>query len=343
MRQNSLKRLDQLDGMRFVLILTIVVYHMDFMWKEVNYPYGPFFYQYLKNATIGVDYFFMLSGFGIYYSMVARDRAIRISVKDSISFAKSKVRRIYKPYILSLLIMIPLTVASMTQNHSIKYAVLGTGAFFGLNLTLFQSATASLTFSHALNGVCWFLSTLFISYLACPLFVRLTRNASRKSGKAVIFGLVISYISAMLMSALGVYLDDRFAAVGHGLLNDFYYGSPYVRCTYLLIGMMVCAAYLWLKDEADDRIKISFETAVCILSVIYFFSRRSILDAFNENLVAIRALDLLNSMTVLQALAFGNGGGGEACITPQNCNSWKERHVYLPVPLSCVPVCYGNF
>lgn len=112
----------------------------------------------------------------------------------------------------------------------------------------------------------------------------------------------------MLMSALGVYLDDRFAAVGHGLLNDFYYGSPYVRCTYLLIGMMVCAAHLWLKDKADERTKISFETVVCILSVIYFFSRRSILDAFNENLVAIRAFDLLNSMTVLQALAFGNGG-----------------------------------
>ena len=54
------KRLDQLDGMRFFMNWLIIISHFEFLDNTV-------FHQYVLNPSIAVNYFFMLSGFGLYY------------------------------------------------------------------------------------------------------------------------------------------------------------------------------------------------------------------------------------------------------------------------------------
>lgn len=60
------KKIDSLTGARFLAIMMIVFSHFDFLTCNENvwWVYKTFF----KNASLGVNYFFMLSGFGLYVS-----------------------------------------------------------------------------------------------------------------------------------------------------------------------------------------------------------------------------------------------------------------------------------
>ena len=65
-RTAAKKRIDSLTGLRFWMIMIIVLSHLTCL--RGNYPYSSFYNRYLHNATMGVDFFFMLSGFGMMYS-----------------------------------------------------------------------------------------------------------------------------------------------------------------------------------------------------------------------------------------------------------------------------------
>ena len=54
----------QLDGIRFIMCCIIVVLHFGFL--KNSKLIGKAYVKFLYNPTIAVDYFFMLSGFGIF-------------------------------------------------------------------------------------------------------------------------------------------------------------------------------------------------------------------------------------------------------------------------------------
>lgn len=61
------KRIQSLEGLRGIMIFLIVLNHMEFS-KYCNFGYA--YAMYWRNATIAVDYFFMLSGFGMMFSFL---------------------------------------------------------------------------------------------------------------------------------------------------------------------------------------------------------------------------------------------------------------------------------
>ncbi len=66
---NNCKRsgkIDALTGFRFMAIMVIIISHLEFIGEYEKI--GLFYKTYIHNATLGVDYFFMLSGFGMMLS-----------------------------------------------------------------------------------------------------------------------------------------------------------------------------------------------------------------------------------------------------------------------------------
>ena len=61
------KRIQSLEGLRSIMIFLIVLSHMEFL-KYCNF--GNAYELYWHNPTIAVDYFFMLSGFGMMFSFL---------------------------------------------------------------------------------------------------------------------------------------------------------------------------------------------------------------------------------------------------------------------------------
>lgn len=60
------EKIDSLTGLRFWMMVIIVLSHFGCLSND--YPYSSFYDRYLDNAVMGVDFFFMMSGFGLMYS-----------------------------------------------------------------------------------------------------------------------------------------------------------------------------------------------------------------------------------------------------------------------------------
>ena len=58
------KRIPQLEGLRFIMCCIIILSHFEFL-SNSKIVVGGGYTKYFHNATMAVDYFFMLSGFGI--------------------------------------------------------------------------------------------------------------------------------------------------------------------------------------------------------------------------------------------------------------------------------------
>lgn len=83
------------------------------------------------------------------------------------------------------------------------------------------------------------------------------------------------------------------------VLNDLWYGHPFVRCLYLAIGM--CVGYLY--KESKTRMGSGYELLIASIAIVYFFGRNSI--PFGE--VCPRVFDILLCIFLLYIIASGNG------------------------------------
>ena len=102
------QHIDSLTGARFFAIMIIVFSHFEFLRQYGQF--GEVYWRYFHNATMGVDFFFMLSGFGMMLSSIRRDPYGLLpigGIPGLINYGKRHIRKIYPVYVVFLLIGIP--------------------------------------------------------------------------------------------------------------------------------------------------------------------------------------------------------------------------------------------
>ena len=307
------KRLYALDSLRFFAIAVIILSHLEYLKDSVV---GDFYWLYLHNATLGVDFFFMLSGFGLYYSM--SEKVFDCNVKNSVFFAIKKIKKIYPLYIFSLVISIPYNLIASDMH------IKGVIVRFVLDLTLLQSAFGMTTLSHGINGVCWFLSTLFICYLFSPKILDCIKNRCITINRTL-FAVFVCFFAILAISVAFLCLQNRLTeVVGRPYFDDFFYGSPYIRIFYVILGMLLANLYLMLKDKNQNL--SFFECFFGFFAIAYFFIRNTL----TVHSVFLRSIDVLCAASVLFLFSFEKGkisqllaesevlkilGGGMVCIS----------------------------
>ena len=227
------------------------------------------------------------------------------SIKGGLKFAVDKVKKIYPAYILSL-ICGAFGVCLVTEGLIKTIAKL---FIFGItDLTLFQSITGMTMFSHSINGVCWFLSTLFICYIACPWLLRVVDKIRNKSQALImICGLVVITLA---LSSGALLIQNKLS-----VLNDLWYGHPFIRCWYLAIGM--CIGYLY--KESKTQMGSGQELLIAAIAIAYFFGRNSM--AVDNGV--LRVFDILLCIIFLYLFACGNGKLSEVLSTKLMVNLGK--------------------
>lgn len=173
-----------------------------------------------------------------------------------------------------LLIGIPYAILEgLEYHHTLIYCIAKAGVQFILCLTLLQSATGMMRFSHGLNGVCWFLSTLFCIYLVSPFVMRFLKQKV-KNVKSAFVGIIICMCSSFILAVVfGIIEQNTF-------FDDLCYGTPYRRIFYVMMGMLLAQIYVFEKESGmiAKRTWISsgkFEYTFILLSMIWFFVQRS--------------------------------------------------------------------
>lgn len=259
-----------LDGMRFIAILIIILSHLEFFG---NGSHGYIYTRYLHNAQPAVDYFFLLSGFGMMLSFARRNDNHQsthvISVSDSFHFGIRHIRRIYPVYLLFLLIGIPYQIQSMLQFHGLWHTLVVSGGEFVLSIFMIQSATGLQRLSHVFNGPAWFLSSLFIIYLLSPNLMRFIQRHFH-TGKRIVLGLIVNVMLIVVVSGLFMFVEAKSP------FDDFNYSSPWKRVFYVTLGMFVAMLYLHTRDALQLRYGNMLCWLALALSVVWFLTRNTV-------------------------------------------------------------------
>ena len=249
--------LDPLTGVRFFLALGVVLFHYQLQWTLPDGAAGL-----LNRARLGVDVFFILSGFILTHVYLQGDGAPNYR-----RFLAARFARIYPAHLFILLAMLGLVLVAPPFGVGLEPGRFNPADFAGTLLLVhawFPREALVLW-----NGPAWSLSAEWFAYLAFPAYAALALRLRARPW-------VIISLAAMLFIALDAFYRAQFGRVlpraedSLGILRiipEFLYGiglyylgqswTPSTRTS--VIGALAATATLLLLMQvgADDRIIVA--------------------------------------------------------------------------------------
>ena len=241
----SLKKIGSLDIIRAISFLLICLHHSKLK-------------LFASSGYYGVSVFLILSGFLLTYNYYNRQ------IDNSIKFAISKIKNIYYVHIICMVMMIPFLLFGDSKLNilnvvlSIVSNILLIQEWFPLNVV-------------SINGVSWFVSVLFFSYLLFP-YVLKTIKKKFSINKAILF-IVLLYVVQIIASII----DHRLESVlfeGILIKNNwsfwFIYEFALVRSIDFLIGCLL--GYIFINKEFNnDKDYTIYEIIIILLQIVVMY------------------------------------------------------------------------
>lgn len=286
------KKIGSFTGLRFIMIMVIVLSHFEFLQNLGSF--GTFYSKYLHNPTMAVDFFFLLSGFGMMLGSFSRVDVNEItfpSFSYCLKFGINHVKKIYPIYIATIIFGLCAKIAFAIYESSLTFSfLLKEAAKLLVNIPLLQSATGMMFFTHAYNAVAWFLSALFCIYIVAPVFIYALRKTSKSYCTDFLYLLLNLFFIIMTSKVFGK-IEGRFHDV-KGIPNVDYlvYGSPYIRVFYVLIGMNLAMIFKRIQTSSffiSSGVMNILEITICALALIYFLFRNSLPNGMYKYLVDV--------------------------------------------------------
>ncbi|HEY0926339.1 acyltransferase [Brevundimonas sp.] len=246
--------LDPLTGVRFFLALGVVLFHYQLYWTLPPESAGL-----LNRSRLGVDVFFILSGFILTHVYLQGDRPL-----DYRRFLAARFARVYPAHLFILLAMLGLVLAAPMFGVGLE-----PGRFnptdFAATLFLVQAWFPRDTLV-LWNGPAWSLSAEWFAYLAFPFYAALaTRLRVRPWALIAIAAMLFVALDAVYRLQFGRVLPRAEDSMGIlRIIPEFLYGvglyylgqrwTPSAR-TAVIGALATTAALLALMQlGADDRI-----------------------------------------------------------------------------------------
>ena len=245
-------RIDGLTSLRFFAAFHVILFHLR---VEGILTGGPWWYQnFASIGYVGVNFFFVLSGFILVYTYAASDL-------DPRRFWQARFARVYPAYLLSLAITAPfffftarslsLPFFTWSEEHLALSSV--------LTLTLLQSWFPQGAL--AWNPVCWSLSDEAFFYLMFPLLLKRTKALARDRLPIWIAGV---WLISLAISLTYIFLHPDGAAKINSTETTLFWKNvlsfnPLVRLPEFVVGMLTCR--LFLASAGNRRLG-----SICILS-----------------------------------------------------------------------------
>ena len=205
------------SGLRFIVILLLILHHWD-AFNGLNFTgkeHWEFMMKYFSEGFLSVDFFFVLSGFVIYYGYGKRLRENLISGKK---FLLYRLAHLFPLYCLCLFI-------ATFVNYGTK---VGFGLIFGkdffVHLFMLQSWIPQNLYAFQFNALGWAVSTELFFYV----FFTVVRNLRRNDFFYLTIALWIGIIFIAVVK--GTTFDNA---------NWFYYINPGIRLNEFLLGVVL--------------------------------------------------------------------------------------------------------
>lgn len=156
------EQIDPLTGIRGVAAAWVVTFHLQLLTPEIAIG-GPVLDPVVLSGNLGVDLFFILSGFVISYTYLGR---LSRPQPGAVSrFFLLRVARIYPAHLVTFLAAAVLIGLASLAGATFVFGDRYTPLTFVMNLAMMQAVPPAV----AWNDPAWSISTEFAAYLAFPL------------------------------------------------------------------------------------------------------------------------------------------------------------------------------
>ena len=249
--------LDPLTGVRFFLALGVVLFHFQLYWTLAPESAGL-----LNRARLGVDVFFILSGFILTHVYLQGDRAPNYR-----RFLAARFARIYPAHLFILLAMLGLVLVAPLFGVGLEPGRFNPADFAGTLLLVqawFPRESLALW-----NGPAWSLSAEWFAYLAFPAYAALAlRLRARPWVLIALAALLFVTLDAVYRALFGLVLPRAEDSLGIlRIIPEFLYGiglyylgqrwAPSPRLSVMAAVAATVALLALMQVGADDRLIVA--------------------------------------------------------------------------------------
>lgn len=231
------KRVSSVELLRFVIIMSVVVHH----YCELS-----------PNGYLGVDFFFVLSGFLLMANYKKHYHSGCNAVVQAVAYMKSRYLKIIPFYLLAFILSVILSVLMNTKWNIgifVKNAVWELLMLEGFGIT-----------QNLFVGPGWYCSSMLIAGFLIYFFLG-------KNSKIYIF--IIAPVSLMVVFT---YMANNFGNLNRWLQVDTFISTGTLRgFAEMGLGCMCYRAFDYAKDKIRNRMKVwsSIVELMCISFILY--------------------------------------------------------------------------
>lgn len=238
-----------LTSLRFIFAFLVFVSHLSFLDNSPNSSLQWAYQSFLKEGSIGVSFFFILSGFILAYNYQSRVLE-GYPIKH---FLVARFARIYPLHLLTFLISVPLTLDAFFD-EPILWSLNGM-----VNLTLIQSFFSDKAIYFAFNAPAWSISAEMFFYLSFPALIFLFNKLRRDVALLIFVGLVVVILWSMVV----------VASHHH---HHIFYVNPAVRLFDFVLGILIFNLFSHLKNSNIKLSGSGLEVASLLVLILFFFA-----------------------------------------------------------------------
>jgi len=225
MTKENLSRIPELDGMRGIAILLVMMVHIiPYNPVQIHYPGEKYVAAFASMGWAGVDIFFVLSGFLI-TSILLRTKRGEGYFKN---FYARRILRIFPLYYITITLVF---IAAPLINSALKSEVLANMPWYYLYASNWGFAFSRLSDPFGI-GLTWSLAIEEQFYLVWPLVVYYL-NSKKLAFLSVILVLSSLIIRVGLFSYNGKIFD----------YSEFFYHATFTRFDSLILGALIAVAF----------------------------------------------------------------------------------------------------
>jgi peptidoglycan/LPS O-acetylase OafA/YrhL len=279
----------ELDGLRFIAIITVVLFHIS---CSIKVPMvdtlrdNPILGLIYKNGWQGVELFFVISGFiiGLPFAKHYINGEKKVKLK---SYFLRRVTRLEPPYIISIFLFFGIQL--LAHQNTLSYGLPGVFAsMFYLNNIIYNS------FSHFVNASLWSLEVEIQFYVFAIFFVqifRLTKLYRRLILSILILGIPFLHL-AYFPETTTVYYFLHFFFLGF-LLVDLYLDKKKVNIPKLVSGILGFIALI-LVLYVNHKSNVLNELIFLIGIFVFYYS--VLISGFGKSFFTNRYITVVGGM-----------------------------------------------
>ncbi|MFY9090188.1 acyltransferase family protein [Arcobacter aquimarinus] len=232
----------ELDGLRAFAVLSVIIYHAELTFKG---------FSILPGGFLGVDIFFVLSGFLITGILIDKSPTL-------FQFYKSRIDRIYPALLLMLLLSCILAYIYLIPSDILNFTeqLKGAVAFYSNYIFMYEDSYVSDSSQYKVLLHTWSLGVEWQYYLAFPFIIYgIKKFFSSQFEQILIILFAVSFFYCLYLMSIN---------------NTFAFYSTFSRVWELFAGGIVFLISKHLKDNKFDNLLSAISLVIIAYCLLFF-------------------------------------------------------------------------